>query len=761
MTQLFSATEIQHLPQSVLSVKSKNGLNAASTAGSSPVLDFDLHGSIGYYLASDLCLSFDFEYTSTDGVAYNLRPQNNMGLGGMIRQISIYSLQDGVLLEEIQDAHILNALLMSHNNGSDQDVQDGTFKRMSVTECYTNDFQEITPFVSPNAQPATPTASNTGNATYQSQKIQLPIRLSSLLNSDQVIPLGALGGLRIRLQLNPPSVFNMLHGDDVDGNVVALPSASNLFEVEAGKQTLFFGDYYIYQTVNNTFSGQAVGGAVVPSYMDTRNYDDLADLVVEIQDNLTIMGQNVTVAVDAGNPLTRIIFTNANAADVTLSGTFITKMITGLSDAPGAPLVIAAGGNSGSKLVQRLFVNVPVFIGGATAIATHLNDSIAAALGNGATDIVFTAPQWDSVNEDWTGTVAQTRGGLAEIEMSGSLTDSGELFGDPTEPLVVPAGGAGTNEVVMVTAGRESLDTELLLLHDSFYVNNPKSLNTCPFKIGTVLEGFDTAGASLGTTPAITEMAVAPAGIKLTFAADVPAAIRTSSTKVTLKTKIADESVIQYSMKNIALEVPVITPPPSYVLALQKAMNSGEGMRLDMKGYQLVRSNVQNGTTLASMNLPFVATRAKGVVSIPHVVGATNFTSRNVANNLGLLNISEYNYEYHGIKHPARSIDCNKARLGSLSQELIAEQHKSYDYCMPHKLLSFDGYKDLYNSKTFFLGRNLAIHNTTFNTINSNLNLTIEATSTAGGSTSAYNVNHYVSAIHTLVMTPAGVTLEK
>ena len=103
MTQLFSATEIQHLPQSVLSVKSKNGLNAASTAGSSPVLDFDLHGSIGYYLASDLCLSFDFEYTSTDGVAYNLRPQNNMGLGGMIRQISIYSLQDGVLLEEIQD----------------------------------------------------------------------------------------------------------------------------------------------------------------------------------------------------------------------------------------------------------------------------------------------------------------------------------------------------------------------------------------------------------------------------------------------------------------------------------------------------------------------------------------------------------------------------------------------------------------------------------------------------------------------------------
>ena len=759
MTQLFSATEIQHLPQSVLSVKSKNGLNAASTAGSSPVLDFDLHGSIGYYLASDLCLSFDFEYTSTDGVAYNLRPQNNMGLGGMIRQISIYSLQDGVLLEEIQDAHILNALLMSHNNGSDQDVQDGTFKRMSVTECYTNDFQEISPYVSPNAQPATPTTSNTGNATYQSQKIQLPIRLSSLLNSDQVIPLGALGGLRIRLQLNPPSVFNMLHGDDVDGNVVALPSASNLFEITAGNNGLVFGDYFIYNSINNGFSG-TVGGVAVPANMAQANYATLADFVVQIQAKLTAMGQSVTVAVDAAQP-TRIKFTNGNAADVTLSGNFITKMVTGQMDAEGAALVITAGATSDALFVAPLFVNVPVFIGGATAVATHLNDSIAAAFDNAATDIVFTTPEWDSTDENWTATVTQTRAGVPVIQMSGSLTNPNQLFGDPAEPLIIPAGGAVANGVVMQTAGRASLNTELLLLHDSFYVNNPKSLNTCPFKIGTVLEGFDTAGASLGITPAITEMAAAPAGINLTFAANVPEAIRTSSTKVTLKTKIADETVIQYSMKNIALEVPVITPPPSYVLALQKAMNSGEGMRLDMKGYQLVRSNVQNGTTLASMNLPFVATRAKGVVSIPHVVGATNFTSRNVANNLSLLNITEYNYEYHGIKHPARSIDCNKARLGSLSQELIAEQHKSYDYCMPHKLLSFDGYKDLYNSKTFFLGRNLAIHNTTFNTINSNLNLTIEATSTAGGSTSAYNVNHYVSAVHTLVMTPAGVTLEK
>ena len=757
MTQLFSASEIQHLPQSVLSVKSKNGLNAASTAGSTPVLDFDLHGSIGYYLASDLCLSFDFDYTSTDGIVYNLRPQNNMGMGGMINQISIYSLQDGVLLEEIQDAHILNALLMSHNNGSDRDVQDGTFKRMTVTECYTNDYQEISPFVSPNAQPATATVSN-GTPVYQSQKIQLPIRLSSLLNSDQVIPLGALGGLRIRIQLNPPSVFNMLHGDDVDGNCVAAPSASNLFELAPGTNNMVFGDYFIYQTVNNNFTGQPAGGAASTQNMTSRNYANLADLVVEIQAQLTAMGQTVTVAVDAGNPTTRIIFTNGNAADVTLSGSFIQKMVTGQMDAPGANLVIAAGGTSAALFVSPMFVTIPAFIGGADALATHLNDSISSALANAADDIVFTAPTFDALTEVWTGTVDQTRGGIELIVISGSITNGGSLF---EGGLTIPAAAGPATDVVMTTAGRASLDNELILLHDSFYVNNPKSLNTCPFKIKTSLEGFNAAGASLGTTTAISAITVVEEGIKLTFDTDVPVAIRNSTEKVTMKTKIADESVIQYAMKNIALEVPVITPPPSYVLALQKAMNSGEGMRLDMKGYQLVRSNVQSGTTLASMNLPFVATRAKGIVSIPHVVGATSYSSRNVAGNLDFLKISQYNYEYHGIKHPARSIDCNKARKGSLSQELIAEQHKSYDYCMPHKLLSFDGYQNLYKDKTFFLGRNLAIHNTTFNTVNSNLNLTIESTSTDGGAANAYNVNHYVSAVHSLVMRPEGVTVEK
>ena len=223
MDNLFTSSDMTHLPQSVVSIKSKNGLNASSSNGSTPVIEFEIGGSLGFYLAEDVVLSFDFTYEASDAegnsVVYNLRPQNAGGLGNMIRQIDIYSIQDGVLLESISDYHILNSVLMSHNNGSDLEVQDGNFKKWSLTECYTNDYQERTPFVTPNSYPITPTEL-VAEQSYQTQKIQLPLRLSHLLSASQVIPVSALGGLRVRLQLNRPEVFNMFSGWEVDQSVL-------------------------------------------------------------------------------------------------------------------------------------------------------------------------------------------------------------------------------------------------------------------------------------------------------------------------------------------------------------------------------------------------------------------------------------------------------------------------------------------------------------------------------------------------------------
>ena len=161
------------------------------------------------------------------------------------------------------------------------------------------------------------------------------------------------------------------------------------------------------------------------------------------------------------------------------------------------------------------------------------------------------------------------------------------------------------------------------------------------------------------------------------------------------------------------------------------------------------------------MNLPFTASRAKGILSIPNVVQSSSFSSRSIANNFDLLQLTKYFYEYMNVKHPERGIDTDKARQGSLSQELMIEQIKTFEYCLGDKFLSLDGYSNLYKNKTFFLGRGLGVFNTSFDTTNSNLNLTIESTSSLGGVSQSLNVSHYCACIHSIVMRHEGVILVK
>ena len=113
------------------------------------------------------------------------------------------------------------------------------------------------------------------------------------------------------------------------------------------------------------------------------------------------------------------------------------------------------------------------------------------------------------------------------------------------------------------------------------------------------------------------------------------------------------------------------------------------------------------------------------------------------------------------VKHPERGIDTEKARQESLSQELMIEQMKTFEYCLGDKFLSLDGYSNMYKNKTFFLGRSLGVFNTSMITTNSNLGLTIEATSQDGGVSKSFNVSHYCSCINSIVMRPNGVILVK
>ena len=732
--EVFTSTDTAHLPQSVLSVKSKNGLNYASTSSTNPTIDFELPASIGYYLAEDLVLSFDFEYTATDGNVYNLRPQNNGGMAGIINQLSIYSIQDGVLLEEIQDYHLLNGALMSHNNGSDKEMKDGTFKRLSKTEGYTNDYDDITPYVSPNSHPATPTTAY-APLQYQSQKIQLPIRLSTLLSASQVIPVGALGGLRIRLQLNPPETFNQLHGYEVDDLVVVDNGALDNFEYVDNSTLIYSPDQVlVIAGLNDTLTFLPAGGAPTSLVIPEADYTK-TNLIIALNTALTATPiAGLTIALNGVD----IDYGNAGATIIAISGNLQVKNLSGLASIP------ATTASTTTPILSLTTTFTPAFSGNAVALKIALNAGLVGTLGAGKLEIEKI--YWDG--DSWIITF-DNQGINNQFTLGGTLTTT--LMAGAGSYLI---GVAGESNFPLVATNTDI--TKLYLPQQNFYLNNPKDISTCPFKVGSVLQV-----GGLSTTASIESIAPTPYGIELTMNGTVNVAVRNLLTEPLKIRTLIGAGVVQYSLKNVSIELPVITPPPSYVVALQKAITSDGGMRMDMKSFSLVRSNIQAGQTLVSMNLPFVSTRAKGLISIPHQVVSPSLLTRTGCDNFNLLRLTKYFYEYFSVKHPERGIDTDKARQGSLSQELMMENHKAYNYCFDDKLLSLDGFANGYKAKTFYLGRNLGVFNTTFNTINSNMNLTLEATSTAGGVESSLNINHYCNAVNTLVMRAGGVSLER
>ena len=634
MDNLFTSSDIAHLPQSVVSIKSKNGLNASSSLGNTPVIEFEIGGSLGFYLAEDVVLSFDFTYEASDGVVYNLRPQNSGGLGNMVRQIDIYSIQDGVLLESVSDYHILNSVLMSHNNGSDLEVQDGNFKKMSINECYTNDYQSRTPFVTPNSYPSTPTALIADQA-YQTQKIQLPLRLSHLLSASQVIPVSALGGLRVRLQLNRPEVFNIFSGWEIDQSVLVSSETPD---------------------------------ADTPSF--------------------TIEGGGVDDVITFG----------------------------------GVDYSVPAGTYDIDELVDA--VNSAVSASGTISCPSYFLDGV--------------TYQLNFANSD-----------TDAVELTGTFMTEFCATGD----ISVPADGTNNANI---RANRVDVSTDLIYLtQKGLHLNNPLDLSTCPFKVGQsiMVNGDATLTGVVADISIDGDLNL----VTLTLADGITLPTITDATYI--QTYVPSTTSIEYSLKNISLLVPIITPPPSYVAQLATAIASSEGMSLDMKTFGLVRSNIMKGQTLASLQLPFVNTRAKGLISIPHLVNSGSFLSRYACDNLDMLNISKYFYEYMGTKHPEQGLNTEKARLGSLSQELIVEQVKAFEYTLG-KVGSLAGYDDKYKSKTFFIGRNLGIFNSVMDTRPANIFLTIEATSGAGGvlassTASSLSVNTYCASLSTIVMRPS------
>ena len=481
---------------------------------------------------------------------------------------------------------------------------------------------------------------------------------------------------------------------------------------------------------NDTLTFTPAGGAPTTFTIPASNYTH-GNLIDAINAQGAIA--NLTITLVGAD----INYANSGGDIIAIGGTLQATNLSGTDEVP-------ANGSSSSVILAITTTFTPAFSGSSADLVVALNAGITATLG--ANILVITSIAWNG--STWIITF-NNQGITHQFTLGGTLTNT-LISGDS---YVIPVANSNTTFQLNATNGDA---TKLYLPQQTFFLNNPKDISTCPFKVGSVLQV-----GGLSTTSSIESIAPTSTGMELTMNGDVNVAVRNLLTEARKIRTLIGDGVVQYSLKNVSLELPVITPPPSYVVALQKAITSEGGMRMDMKSFSLVRSNIQAGQTLVSMNLPFVSTRAKGLISIPHQVVSPSLLTRTGCDNFNLLRLTKYFYEYHGVKHPERGIDTDKARQGSLSQELMMENHKAYNYCFDDKLVSLDGFANAYKAKTFYLGRNLGVFNTTFNTINSNMNLTLEATSSAGGAESSLNVNHYCNAVNTLVMRAGGVVLER
>lgn len=663
MSDVFSPSDIKHLPQAVLDIKTLGGRDYSSSGTSTPYLQFVIPASLGFFSAEQLTLNYDFKYTDTTNTGITgidsvrkVSPQDNQGQGGIIHSIKIYSDQDGVLLESIDNYETLNAAYISHAVGADQFEQSGTAKKMSITEGYVRDDQELSPYYTPNALPQTPLSLIPASSRkYLTQKICLALRHSALLGGKQVVPVGSLGGLRINIETQPAASFSCLREFDVKRRV-------QFDSVKADTRGML-----IVSGVNDTLTGVIGAGAPFDATIQSGVYLTSASLFVAVQNAFN----DVMTGLGRAPPLTGLTQTVNDYEYGTIDNT---------AASPGVQPVVLSG--------------------------TFIQDFTGSA------------------------TLNMQLGGVVEIMDGASNIAS---WGKPSG---------------------------IYLSNTEFGLCDPADLNTVPFVVGQQVTCTDGAGDAFNTPP-ISNISVDAGKILITFAGFFdPAGGNPANGAGNFHSLQSSLSGIEYKMDNVSLSVPVVTPPPSYIVAMQKAMASPDGLNMDIKTFALQRGSSFFGESRSTVLIPTVQTKVKGVISVPYVSQTGSFGRFDLCNMVIDSNINKYYWEYFNVKNPQQSIDITRlATQGKISQELLWESDKSFASCFDEAIETFQAYDDAYESKTWFLGRALSQFNGYMVGRDANLQLVVEATSSAGTIGVNISWDNHLACMHTLNIKNDGVTL--
>ena len=649
-------------------------------------------------------MNFEFSYKVPSGTeVQNVRPQASTGLAGMIRQIDITAM-DGTVLEQILDYDVLQGVLYSHDNGADKQVQDGEFNMRQLTEAYCRDDENPTGFVNPSV---TPSLTNNGNDITATDGAPHEFQTQKILLPIRLSALIGAGG-RSNNRIIPLSSIGGL-------NIRFLLNPCSHFSI------LHSNDIQEDTKLADYFFATPLG-------------DDLNAELIKIQEGFNDIVCDGTVAGNTLAILTPGIYTPAQltaaiaALPNTLTASFNVPPFNTLTVTNGAGSTFTPG-PSANFFINFCKIPAPSTIAAGASAACPLCTQSAGDTTNAMGNQPFT-----------------------KIPIKWKTPYNGNPFDLNSQPFL-----AGTT-VQMETQG---LSPNQFISAGSVI----KSIKADPL---TAVFNRRATFASAGVYPTglPTQAQEACIQLELTSAFDPTASIPAGGVIAdgdTIKTVVNEE--VQYTMNNVSMDVTVVTPPPAYISAMMSAIQSGDGMDFSMNVFETLRTNVLNGEAVVQMNLPYVNTRARSILSVPTAPGSTSLSKFTNCNLLRPLHLTKYFYTYSGVRHPSLGVDTTRVQAGldasperpSLSQELLSSQKDSFEYSLD-KLRSFDAYRDGYKKKVFFVGRPLGTLNSTFNVQNQNLSLTIEATSGTAIS-QTMTVNHYLYSENIIKITPSGVTL--
>ena len=210
----------------------------------------------------------------------------------------------------------------------------------------------------------------------------------------------------------------------------------------------------------------------------------------------------------------------------------------------------------------------------------------------------------------------------------------------------------------------------------------------CPFFVGAHVSVTKQTGAGAETLvlddvtiTGVTRETGTPAtegNVRLTFASKDTAVdvVLADVCRIRMKNYSDNTAVVKgnYSISNVEFHARVIQPPPNYVNALPKVMNSG--MSFDVATYTNFKDNLPNLTS-GTINIPVYSHRSLSVVCIPRLQ-----TQADYANTLQgqYAALSDYQFQLgvSGRRVPNRPVDCSIMNTADdkPSQEHIRELAK-------------------------------------------------------------------------------------